>query len=92
MRVGEQFDDPEGPMPDGLAVADEAIERPLSAFTDDEVFDELRLRYASFVFYGDRQRHDDYNLLTGYYKGSWPTIIGLCTQALWRLQQQFASS
>jgi hypothetical protein len=90
MRVGTDYGDPEegGPLPEApeWAEGDDKLERPLSAFTDDELFEELRLRFDCFVFGGGKARTDNTDRLRTAYKGDMNRLIGLATQLLWDLQ------
>lgn len=92
MRAGQQYEEPDesAPLPDAATwqEGDDKIERPLSAFSDDELFDEMRLRYTAFFFGGQCYRHDDATRFHTRYKGRFTELIGLVMQCLWDLQSQ----
>jgi hypothetical protein len=96
MRLGTDQDD-DLPEADELpevtdamrAELDEPLTRPLAAFTTDEIFAEIAMRYPTFVFVAEEVSHD-----WGGHKwvrrseGSFSTRVGMAQRLLWFYQNQ----
>ncbi len=78
---------PESPSETGRAELDGPLERPLSAYSLDEIMDELRLRFSCFIFQGETQRYDESRHGQSVGHGSTSEQVGLATQFLWGLQE-----